>query len=494
MLTLLILLPLVGAALLLRRPAHQTDAIRLEAALWTFGSALLSVLLYLGYRPTGEPLNFAYAQRIAVAPSLGISYHVGLDGISGLLIMLTGVLGIVSVVCSWSAVVERVKFYYICLLVLIAALFGVFLSLDLFFFYVFFELVLIPMYFLIGLWGGENRLYAAIKFVLYTLVGSLLMLIGLLYIAYSGETHTFNLIELYSKPFEPKAQMLAFAAMALAFGIKVPLFPLHTWLPDAHTEAPTAGSIILAGVLLKMGTYGFLRIAIPLFPGAAVAFAPLIMTLAVIGILYGALVSLVQPDIKKLIAYSSVAHLGFVMLGLFTFNLAGMQGGMIQQINHGVSTGALFLMIGMIYERRHTRLMSDYGGLWTQMPLYSRLYLLTVLASVGLPGLCGFVGEFLVLYGAAQVSMWWAFAGTVGVILAACYLLWMMQKAFYGPVTSDAVRAMPDMSSRELWTLIPLVVLMFWLGLAPNRFLLPAEPDVQYVVDRVTAYKYAQES
>ncbi|MBI5833395.1 MAG: NADH-quinone oxidoreductase subunit M [Armatimonadetes bacterium] len=485
MLTFLILLPLLGAALLLRRSEGEAEAIRTESALWTGLVALLTAAVYFGYQPEGDALKFAYEVNFVAVPTLGIHYHLGIDGISGLLLMLTGVLGFIAVLCSWTAVTDKVKAYHVCLLVLESALIGVFCSLDLFFFYVFFELVLVPMYFLIGLWGGERRLYAAIKFVLYTLVGSLLMLVAVLWLAYSGEPHTFDLIQLYGREIPVSAQRWAFAAMALAFAIKVPLFPLHTWLPDAHTEAPTAGSIILAGVLLKMGTYGFLRIAIPLFPQAAVAFQPLIVALAVVGILYGALVSLVQPDIKKLVAYSSVAHLGFVMLGLFTFTLAGMQGGMIQQINHGVSTGALFLLIGMIYERRHSRRLGDFGGLWTQMPVYSRLALIAVLASVGLPGLCGFVGEFFVLQGTAEKSMVLAAVAGVGVILAATYLLWMFQKAFYGEVTDSHVREMPDINKRELWCLMPLLVLMFWLGLQPARFMAPAEPAVAYVLKRV---------
>ena len=493
MLTLLIFLPLLGALLLLRRRETESEAVRVEALLWSILIAVVSIFVYFGYRPGSEGVTYGYEVNWNLFPAFGIHYHLGLDGVSGLLVMLTGILGFVAVFSSFTSITDRVRTYMISLLVLESAMIGVFCALDLFVFYVFWEAMLLPMVFLIGIWGGPRRVYAAVKFFLYTLVGSLLMLVAILFLAYQGTNGwSFDLPDVMAKTLSGPQQFWCFAAFALAFAIKVPLFPFHTWLPDAHVEAPTAGSILLAGVLLKMGTYGFIRIAIPVFPSAALAAAPLFITLGVIGIIYGALVALVQADIKKLVAYSSVAHLGFVIVGLFTFNLIGLQGGMIQQLNHGLSTGALFLLVGFIYERRHTRQISEFGGLWTQMPLYSRLMLITVLASLGLPGLCGFVGEVLVLFGAAQVSYWVAALSGLGVILAALYLLWMFQRVFYGPVEKPENRELTDLNPRELWCIVPLVVLMFLFGLAPTRFLKAAEPTMQAIVDRVEAVRPEQ--
>jgi NADH-quinone oxidoreductase subunit M len=367
----------------------------------------------------------------------------------------------------------------------------VFAALDLVLFYVFWEAVLIPMYLLIGVWGGPRRIYAAVKFILYTVAGSLLMLVAILYLyfahhAATGE-FTFDLLRLYDTPLGRTAQLWLFAAFALAFAIKVPMFPFHTWLPDAHVEAPTAGSVILAGVLLKMGTYGFVRFAMPLFPEATLAFAPAIVFLAVIGIIYGALVAMVQPDIKKLVAYSSVSHLGFVMLGLFALNTQGLQGGILQMINHGLSTGALFLAVGIIYERRHTREIGEFGGLAERLPWFAAAFLIVCLSSLGLPGLNGFVGEFLILLGAFRVDPVVAAVSATGVILAAVYLLWMYQRVMFGPVTNEKNRGLRDLSLREFWTLAPVIALIVWIGVFPNPFLRRLDASVSVLMERVNA-------
>src|SRR5213594_715986 len=378
------------------------------------------------------------------------------------------------------------------MLILETGMLGVFVSLDLFLFYVFWEAMLIPMYFIIGVWGGADRIYAAVKFVLYTMVGSLLMLVAILALYYqhgaATGTYTFDLPALTRWVIPPGLpQNVMFLGFALAFAIKVPLFPFHTWLPDAHVEAPTAGSVILAGVLLKMGTYGFLRFCLPLFPDAALAYGPLVFTLAVIGVIYGAWVSTVQPDMKKLVAYSSVSHLGFVMLGIFTLTPQGVVGGVIQMINHGLSTGALFLMVGMIYERRHTRLIADFGGLWAIVPAFSAVFLVTVLSSAGLPGLNGFVGEFLVLVGAFQRSIWLAAVATSGIIFAAVYLLWMYQRVIFGEITHEANRALPDLTPREWAVLVPVVVLIVWIGVYPGAFTGTTEATIEALIAQVEA-------
>jgi NADH-quinone oxidoreductase subunit M len=378
------------------------------------------------------------------------------------------------------------------MLLLETGMIGVFVSLDLFLFYVFWEAMLFPMYFIIGVWGGPNRIYAAVKFVLYTMVGSVLMLVAILalYVQHGAATgtYTFDLPVLARWVVPPgSAQTLMFLAFALAFAIKVPLFPLHTWLPDAHVEAPTAGSVLLAGVLLKMGTYGFLRFCLPLFPHASLAFAPLVFALALVGIVYGAWVSTVQPDLKKLVAYSSVSHLGFVMLGIFSLNLQGLVGGLIQMVNHGLSTGALFLMVGMIYERRHTRLIADFGGLWGVMPAFSALFLVVVLSSLGLPGLNGFVGEFLVLLGAFRVDPWLAAAAATGIIFAAVYLLWMYQRVIFGEVVHEANRRLPDLTPREWAVVVPVVLFIVWIGVYPTPFTGPTEATLEALVAQVQA-------
>jgi NADH-quinone oxidoreductase subunit M len=423
-------------------------------------------------------------------PTLGVSFHVGIDGISLLLVLLTTLLTPVALASAWDAIEDRTKEFVITMLLLETGMLGVFVSLDLFLFFVFWEAMLIPMYLIIGVWGGGNRIYAAVKFVLYTMVGSALMLVAILALYYQHGAatgiFTFDVPTLARWVVPPGlGQNLMFLAFALAFAIKVPLFPFHTWLPDAHVEAPTAGSVILAGVLLKMGTYGFLRFCLPLFPDASVTFAPLVFTLAVVGIVYGAWVSTVQPDLKKLVAYSSVSHLGFVMLGLFTLNQQGLVGGLIQMINHGLSTGALFLMVGMIYERRHTRLIAEFGGLWKVIPAFSALFLVVVLSSLGLPGLNGFVGEFLVLVGAFQVSPWLAAVATTGIIFAAVYLLWMYQRVVFGEVTREANARLSDLSPREWAVLVPVLLFIVWIGVYPAAFTGKTEATIAALLAQV---------
>jgi NADH-quinone oxidoreductase subunit M len=489
-LSLVTFLPLLGAAIVLLLPASRTGAVRAVA----FGVSALtfvaSIPLFTMFDPARSGMQFV--ERTEWIPSLGITYFLGVDGISVLLIVMTTFLSAIAILSSFGAITTRVKAYYATLLALETGMIGVFAALDLVLFYVFWEAVLIPMYLIIGVWGGPRRIYAAVKFILYTVAGSLLMLVAILYLyfAYHAATgeFTFDLLRLYDTPLAHGAQLWLFAAFALAFAIKVPMFPFHTWLPDAHVEAPTAGSVILAGVLLKMGTYGFIRFAMPLFPDAARDFAPLIIALSVVGILYGALVAMVQPDIKKLVAYSSVSHLGFVMLGLFALNTQGIQGGVIQMVNHGLSTGALFLAVGILYERRHTREIAEFGGLAEVVPWFAAFFLIICLSSLGLPGLNGFVGEFLVLVGAFRMpglGPFVAATAALGVILAAVYLLWMYQRVMFGPVKNEKNRGLRDLSAREFWTLAPVLLFILWLGVYPNPFLRKLDGSVAEVMQRV---------
>ncbi len=489
-LTAVTFLPAVGAVLVGLMPRGHERALKSTAfavALLTF---VVSLPLYGGFKP--GVADYQFVESVAWMPTLGVSYHLGVDGISVLLVLLTTFLMPLSLLASWHSIENRWREFAVTMLLLETGMLGVFVALDLFLFYVFWEAMLVPMYLVIGIWGGANRIYAAIKFVLYTLAGSLLMLVAILalYFQHGAVTgvYTFDLPVLAEFVLPAGlGQNLLFLAFAIAFAIKVPMFPFHTWLPDAHVEAPTAGSVILAGVLLKMGTYGFLRFCLPLFPQASLRFAPWVIGLGLVGIVYGAWVSTVQPDIKKLVAYSSVSHLGFVMVGLFTLNAQGLVGGIIQMVNHGLSTGALFLLVGMIYERRHTRLIAEYGGLWKVTPAYSALFLIVALSSLGLPGLNGFVGEFLILVGAFQWSRPLAVLATTGIIFAAVYMLWMYQRVFFGEVTHAENRRLADLSSREWAVLVPVLLFIVWIGVYPVSFTGLTETSVQALIAQVQA-------
>lgn len=489
-LSLTVFLPAIGALLLLAIPRAKTAALFKSALFFAALTFLWSLRILWQFDP--ELGEMQLAERYAWIPAYGIEYYVGVDGLSLFLVLLTTLLGPIVILASWS-VSERVKEYLFFMLVLESGMIGAFVALDLFLFYVFWEVMLIPMYFLIGVWGGPRRIYAAVKFVLYTMSGSLLMLVAIIYLAARhaqvSQVLTFDLLRLYNLSLPFNEQLWLFLAFALSFAIKVPLFPLHTWLPDAHVEAPTAGSVILAGILLKMGTYGFLRFAIPLFPEAALAAAPYFMALAVIGIIYGAMVAMMQGDLKKLVAYSSVSHLGFVMLGLFAFNLQGIQGAIYQMLNHGLSTGALFLIVGMIYERRHTRMIDDFGGLWRPMPLFSAFFLVVTFSSIGLPGLNGFVGEFLILLGTFQATPGWAVLAATGVVLGAIYMLWMYRRTIFGPLSKAENQNLSDLGFRETALLSPILVLIFFMGLYPQPFLSRMESSVALVIERVESKK-----
>lgn len=485
-LSLLIALPLVGAFVLLFVPRQSERAIRYFALGVTLANFVIAAMLFASFRATPE---MQFVERVEWIPQFGISYYVGVDGLSLLLVVLTTFLMVIAIGGSWAGITERVKEYHLFFLALESAMIGVFVALDLFLFYVFWEFTLIPMAFLIGIWGHGRRVYAAIKFILFTMLGSTLMLVAILVLVFASRdvtgTLTFALTDVMQTPVPIGLQPLLFAAFALAFAIKVPMFPFHTWLPDAHVEAPTAGSVILAGVLLKMGTYGFIRFNLPLFPEASQQFAPLIIVLALVGIIYGAIVSAVQRDVKSLVAFSSVSHLGFVMLGLFTFNAQGISGGILQMINHGLSTGALFLLVGMLYERRHTRLIADFGGVAKVMPIYAAFMLIVMFSSVGLPGLNGFVGEFLILVGAFKVNVWYAAFAATGIVFSAIYLLWMYQRVMNGPLTRDENKSLKDLSPREIALLVALVVLMLWIGVYPRTFLDPMMPSVASLLSAI---------
>ncbi|MCA9782146.1 MAG: NADH-quinone oxidoreductase subunit M [Candidatus Cloacimonetes bacterium] len=488
LLPLLTFFPLLAAGLLLLIPARSESTLKTAALGLALLEFVFSIPLFTSFvAEQGGSMQFVV--NWDWIPTLGVSFKLGVDGISLLLVMLTTFLLPVTLLGTWNAVHEHVKGYLVLFFLMTSGMLGVFVALDLFVFYVFWELTLIPMYFLIGIWGGPRRIYAAVKFFLFTMAGSVLMLVAILYLYWhtgSAGNHTFDLATILAQfRAGPDEQLWLFGAFALAFAIKVPMFPVHTWLPDAHVEAPTGGSVILAGVLLKMGTYGFLRFAMPLFPSGLHRAMPILVALAVVGILYGAWLSIAQKDVKKLVAYSSVSHLGFVMLGLFALTPEGVAGAVLQMINHGISTGALFLAVGVIYERRHTRLIADFGGLARVMPIYAVVFMIVCLSSIGLPGTNGFTGEFLILLGAFKSFPLATGLATTGVIFAAVYILWMFQRVMYGPVSNPKNAELPDLSLRELAVFAPLLVLIFWIGIYPEPFLSRLNPAVDTVLQLI---------
>ncbi len=497
-LTVILFTPLVGAILLLFVPRESENGHRVLGNLFALLGFVVSLPLVWRFN-VGVP-GYQFRESANWIPSIGAHYTLGIDGISFLLVMLTTVLGAISILSSWSAIKMRRKEYYILFLLLQVGMLGVFMSLDFFLFYLFWEVMLVPMYFLIGVWGSDRRLYAAIKFFLYTLAGSVIMLLAILTLYYrahevTGQPFTFDIPTLLGvvPQFSTALQVYLFWGFFFAFAIKVPMFPFHTWLPDAHTEAPTAGSVILAGVLLKMGTYGFIRFSLPLLPTDPAArhkIVSILIVLSLIGIIYGALVCMMQKDMKKLIAYSSVSHLGFCTLGIFALTPMGLSGSVIQQINHGISTGALFLIVGVLYERRHTRLISEYGGLSTPMPNFAAVYMIATLSSLGLPLLNGFIGEFTILSGIYQVSLRFAAWAVIGIVLGAAYLLWLYQRVMFGPVTNPANEHLPDLNMREYATLIPLVILAFWIGIYPKPLFTVLDQPVRQIMAQVNPDYY----
>jgi NADH-quinone oxidoreductase subunit M len=497
-LTVVLFTPLVGALVLLFVPRENVTGHRIIGNLFALIGLIDSLPLIWRFSLDPGAPRYQFMESVDWIPSIGAHYSLGIDGISLLLVMLTTLLGAISILSSWSAIKMRTKEYYILFLLLQVGMLGVFMALDFFLFYMFWEVMLVPMYFLIGVWGSDRRLYAAIKFFLYTLVGSVIMLLGILALYFKAGGATFDMPTLLATAasFDTHTQVLLFWAFFFAFAIKVPMFPFHTWLPDAHTEAPTAGSVILAGVLLKMGTYGFIRFSLPLLPTDAAArhkIITIMLVLSVIGIIYGALVCMMQKDMKKLIAYSSVSHLAFCTLGIFALTPNGLSGSVIQQINHGISTGALFLIVGVLYERRHTRLISEYGGLSTPMPNFAAVYMIATLSSLGLPLLNGFIGEFVILRGTYEVSVRLVAWAVTGIILGAAYLLWLYQRVMFGPVTNPANEHLPDLNAREWATLLPLVILAFWIGIYPKPLFRILDRPVQQIVEQVNPGYYGAE-
>jgi len=493
LLTYLLLIPAASAILLLFINGKKENAIKWFGLIISTAAFIISLIIYLNFDLSKS--DFQFVHKFQWIEKLNINYKVGIDGLSLLLLMLTTFLTPITLLSSWSAINKKVKEFTFFMLMLEAGMIGIFIAVDLFLFYIFWEAMLIPMYFIIGIWGGEQRIYASVKFFLYTMFGSLLMLVAIIWLAVYASASlghfSTDLTELYKvgPVIKENIQNWMFAAFALSFAIKVPIFPLHTWLPDAHVQAPTAGSVILAGVLLKMGTYGLLRFCLPLFPQAALNFAPYISVLAIIGIIYGALVAMVQKDMKKLVAYSSVAHLGFVVLGIFAMTQEAVQGAVIQMVNHGLSTGALFLLVGVIYERTHTREISEYGGIAKVVPFFAFALLFASLSSIGLPGLNGFVGEFLILLGSFKSSVlgsWWftIFAAS-GVIFAAVYLLWMYQRVAFGEVKNPKMKSITDMNKREMVVIVPIFIFIVWIGIYPGTFLKVSEKTTSRIIEQV---------
>ena len=491
-LSLIIFFPLLGIPIILFLSYLYEDSeesMKIGALVVTLIEFLISIPLFTNFETGSAAMQFV--QKIPWIESLGISYHVGLDGISLFLVLLTTFIMPITLLGSWRSIHKGMRGFLILMLVLQTALIGTFVALDMILFFIFWEAVLIPMYFIIGIWGTERRIYAAIKFFLYTAFGSALMLIAILFLFYlhieQFGVASMDVEDFYklSIPFDGilSPQGLAFLAFFLAFAIKVPMFPFHTWLPDAHVEAPTAGSVILAGVLLKMGTYGFLRFLMPFFPDAFMAYLPVLIAIAIIGIIYGAMVAFAQKDLKKLVAYSSVSHLGLVMLGIFVLNIQGMQGGIYQMINHGISTGALFILVGMVYDRRHTKKIEEFGGIAKVMPIFAAFFMLATLASIGLPLLNGFVGEFLILLGAFEFNWVYSALGATGIILGAIYMLWAYQRVFLGPLNKAANKALQDINLREIIVILPLAIMMFVMGIYPKPFLDKIEPSVEALLN-----------